>query len=250
MLDDKECDMFSKRDLCELCELVKKEYSKNAEDISDALNLLKLALEEFYGALTKTVNVSMKNYNLGIANESIELSQLALNIITEINSLSTLLVDDNDYIDKTIDEEPNRKETPNYADYKVESSVPHSLDEDFIHKRPCGFSIEGAYYKVNSMREILVRTCTILATRDLQKFNSLVEDKNVKGRKNHYFGFDEVVENGIPRNQKVPGTMIYVWVNFNCNQIRDVLVAILKKFDVKLNKFWIYLKADYSDLHI
>ena len=37
--------------------------------------------------------------------------------------------------------------------------------------------------------------------------------------------------------------------NMSANQIRNVIEKILRKYNVKVNDYKIYLKADYTSLH-
>ena len=42
---------------------------------------------------------------------------------------------------------------------------------------------------------------------------------------------------------------IYVETNLSANGIRNLLIKILNKYNIKLSDYKIYLKADYSELH-
>lgn len=65
--------------------------------------------------------------------------------------------------------------TPNYEDYKVDNNVEHTLYENFQHKRPYGFMVnDDKLIKVNSWKEMNVKTCYMLYTIDKEKFHSFV----------------------------------------------------------------------------
>ena len=99
------------------------------------------------------------------------------------------------------------------------------------------------------MRDLLVKVCEVLAQRDLKKFEGFIDDVTMKGTKRAYFGKKSVYESGFYKNMKVPGTKVYVWTNMNCNQMRNVMKKMLKKYGIDFNELKIYLKADYKDLH-
>ena len=42
---------------------------------------------------------------------------------------------------------------------------------------------------------------------------------------------------------------IYVETNLSANGIRNLLIKMLNKYNIKLSDYKIYLKADYSELH-
>ena len=142
-----------------------------------------------------------------------------------------------------------KKDLPDYSAYAVDSTVPHSLYEDYRFTKACAFSINGQYYPAKNMRDVLVQTCSILAKMDINKLNSFVDDPTLKGRKVSYFGTKLVIEDSTQKNERIPGTDIYVWVNLSCNHIRNILRKILKKYGINFNQYKIYLRADFSKLH-
>lgn len=42
---------------------------------------------------------------------------------------------------------------------------------------------------------------------------------------------------------------IYVEMNLSANGIRNLLIKMLNKYNIKLSDYKIYLKTDYSELH-
>lgn len=67
----------------------------------------------------------------------------------------------------------------------------------------------------------------------------------MQGRKVPYFS-KEIV--GLRRPKKVSGTDIYVMTNMSANQIRNVVEKMLRKYDIKINDYKVYLRADYTSM--
>lgn len=138
-----------------------------------------------------------------------------------------------------------RKDIPDYAQYAVNKDVPHMLDEDFTHKRPCGFMFKAQRYDVTSWQELLLSLCEQLSSRYGKSFDPLVNDPRFIGRKVNYFGYSAHGR----RNQLIPGTNIYVWINQSADSIVRMIKNILIAFDENPNELYVYLRADYNDLH-
>ncbi len=49
--------------------------------------------------------------------------------------------------------------------------------------------------------------------------------------------------------RKIESANIYVETNLSANGIRNLLIKMLSKYNIKLSDYKIYLKADYSELH-
>lgn len=71
----------------------------------------------------------------------------------------------------------------------------------------------------------------------------------MNGRKVKYFGYEEIIdENGIS-NAKILGSDLYVWTNLSNNSVVKLVRKLLIKFDMNERDMYIFLRADYSELH-
>ena len=138
-----------------------------------------------------------------------------------------------------------KRELPDYTQYTVNPDVPHMLDEDFTHKRPCAYMFSSKKKAVSSWQEILVSLCGQLSMNNRKLFESLVNDPRFSGKKINYFGTSPVTR----KNKLVPGTRVYVWINMSAEQITRLIQKLLIAFDENPNEFYVYLRADYNDLH-
>lgn len=48
---------------------------------------------------------------------------------------------------------------------------------------------------------------------------------------------------------EIKSVNIYVATNISTNGIRNLLIKMLNKYNIKISDYKIYLKADYSELH-
>ena len=243
--------MLNEKDLIRIAETIREDYPNESQDFVDAFEWLSLAID---GVLTSIGNQLKEIHNsndyskiIVLANFSVELKDLQKQIIN-VSSYFENLDDDSDLVeDDNIEEE--RKFKINYEDYSVDSRIPHTLFEDYKHTKACAFSLFENVYEAKNMRDVLLQTCSLLAEMDIEKLKSFINDPSMKGRTVSYFNIKPVVEEYTNKNEKIPGTDIYVWVNLSCNHIRNILRKMLKKYGINFNDYKIFLRADYSELH-
>lgn len=89
----------------------------------------------------------------------------------------------------------------------------------------------------------MLKSVKYSAEKDPVKFKTFVNDKSMQGKKVSYFCNNQ---KGIREPRHVKGTDIYLMTNMNANRIRNIIVKMLRRYDVKINDFKIYLRADYT----
>lgn len=233
-----------------LIDVIKLYFPNDAIEISDALELLNLALDGLLGSTNMQIAELHKNkeYDKGV--ELWKLSKSVSKIQEKINECSASL-----NIKAEIEEEENgeefgraeeQKTIPNYAEYVVDSSIPHTLYEDFTHKKAAAFSMNNKRYEATDWKDVLLQTCDLLADIDASEFLGFVDDPVMKGRTISYFGKKHIDR----KNLKMKNLDIYVWTNLSANSIRNLIRKLLKKFNMKITDYYIYLRADYTPLHM
>lgn len=83
------------------------------------------------------------------------------------------------------------KEIPNYNDYLVDSNIQHTLYEDFTHKRPAAFELNGDKHNVRDWKDMLLQTCNIVSCIDNELIMSFPENERMNGKKVTYFAYKE-----------------------------------------------------------
>lgn len=149
--------------------------------------------------------------------------------------------------DSIIEDEEDEHLIPNYKEYETDRKQPHSLmDENFTHKKICGFSLYGKYYEADYWKYAFKRVCEILYAKDSRKFINLVESNKFSGKKVQYISMKKDSEFYLRLHNT---DSIYVWTNLSAMAICDIIKQLLAEFNIPQEKFSIYLRADYTPLH-
>ena len=220
------------------------EVPNSVGDIREALDLLATSIDTAIEQVGEEVTKSFENKDLKKAAElslnSEELDSISMKIQEVISDLDTIIYDRN--IDEDLKEmdQIDEKSIPNYNDYLVDTEVEHNLYEDLTHKRPCAFKIEGTRVGIKDWKGVLVQTINYLA-------KSFVDDSKMNGKKVIYFS--RVKLPTMRAVVEIKSVNIYVATKLSANGIRNLLIKMLNKYNIKLSDYKIYLKADYSELH-
>lgn len=220
-------------------------------DIREALDLLATSIDSAIEQVGENVTKSFANKDFKKAAElslnSEELDSISKKIQEVISDLDTIIYDRN--IDEDLKEmdQIDEKSIPNYNDYLVDTEVEHNLYEDLTHKRPCAFKIEGTRVGIKDWKGVLVQTINYLAKKDPNIVRSFVDDSKMNGKKVIYFS--RVKLPTMRAVVEIKSVNIYVATNLSANGIRNLLIKMLNKYNIKLSDYKIYLKADYSELH-
>lgn len=236
-------------DLNKLIDLIKVYFPQDGFEISDALDLLNLALEGLLNSANNVMTELNKSKDYDKSMELLEFSKSISTLQGKINKYSNLISmnseTDEEEIEDELDEIEEQRTIPNYADYVVDSSIPHTLYESFTHKKVTAFSFDNIRYPADNWKDVLIKTCNLLAEMDADKFLELIDDPAMKGRKISYFSRKHIEG----RNDKLSNIDVYVWTKLSANSIRNLIIKLLKKFNLSINDYYIYLRADYTPLH-
>jgi len=225
---------------------IKKEFPDKAIDLYESIDLLLETIKDIMVTIEEKSSEEMKNRNF---DKSMYYMQLAQNIhnyeLNLDNILESISVEERDFLDDIDEKIESKKEIPNYEQYRVDNTIEHTLKEDFTHKRPNSFKIGDEYTSiVNTWQEMLLDTCKYLIKLDYEKFKKITKKPTLNGRKSVYFSIDK----NIMRKPVCIGGGIYVESNMSANAIRNLILKLLKEFNIPTNSFKVYLKADYTNL--
>jgi len=78
------------------------------------------------------------------------------------------------------------------------------------------------------------------------RFIGFVSDPAMQGKKVNYFSKNP---DKMRKPVLIENTGVYVETNMSSNQIRNVIAKVLRKFDLKVIDYNIFLRADYTALH-
>lgn len=156
------------------------------------------------------------------------------------------LIEDKIINEEQQEERQDKKNIPNYGVYVVDSNIAYNLYDNFTHKCPAAFSIEGVKVEARQWKDVLLLTCEILAKKNKERFYGFTSDPAMQGKKVNYIS---EMEGSMRKPVKLKNHDIYIETNMSANSIRNLLIKILKKYDIKITDYQIYLRADYTELH-
>lgn len=228
---------------------LKTEFPKDALDIQECIELLNQSIGGSVESIKSAFSAAIDKRDYERLNNLQEMLQSVDRIQSKLEEYLDLLQLDDEIEEDIISKEnleDDSKNLPDYGALRVDPKIPYTLYDDYTHKRPAGFEIFGIRQDVKDWKEMFVKTCEVLAEKDLTKFNAFIDDKSMQGRKVSYFCKEQT---GIRAPRRVKGTDIYLMTNMSANQVRNVIERMLRRYDIKINDFKIYLKADYTARH-
>lgn len=138
-------------------------------------------------------------------------------------------------------------EKKDYDACRVDETVAHGLFENYTHKRPVAFTLEGNRYSARDWKQVLRMICELLNQKDSKIFDSFVRDKEMQGSTRTYFAYtDDRMYNG----KKVSGSNVYIETNHNANGICSIIANMLERYNIPVTSVQFYLRSDYTPLHI
>lgn len=238
-------------DINSLIEFVKLTEPKAAMDIRESLLLLCETIDGATIQLHGNVEKALRNREYKMSHELIDRIQEISMLQTKLDSyINTLEIEDSEGVEELEEElessSSSKRDAPNYGEYVVDSEISYNLYENFTHKCPAAFAIVGTKVEARQWKDVLLLTCEILAKNDYDKFNSFVSDPAMQGKKVNYIS---KTGEQMRKPVKLNNHNIYIETNMSANAIRNLIVKLLKRYEIKITDYQIYLRADYTDLH-
>lgn len=225
---------------------IKKDFPDKAIDLYESVDLLLETIKDTMETIQEKSSQEMKNRDF---DKSIYYMQLAQQLHSYESKIDKLLEEtsmEDIELQDVSEKIESKKEIPNYEEYRVDNTIEHTLKEDFTHKRPSSFKIGENYTSiVNTWQEMILDTCKYLIKIDENKFKQIISKPRLNGRKSDYFSTDKK----IMRRPVHIGCGVYIETNMSANGIRNLILKLLKEFNIPTNSFKIYLKADYTSLN-
>lgn len=233
-------------ELEEILNLIKEDFPDKSIDISESLSLLMDTIDDVMNKINDKIGQAYSNRDFSIVEKYTTLGK-AINIYeTKIDEIINFTrIEENEIIEEDT-EESNSKILPNYEEYIVDNKIEHTLYENFTHIRPFGFKInKSELIEARTWQEVLIKTCEELFSVDEEKFFSFENKKNMNGKKNKYFS----IKTDSIRKPELIGNKLYVETNMSGNSIRNLIIKILKEFDIKISDYKVFFRADYTNVN-
>jgi hypothetical protein len=127
----------------------------------------------------------------------------------------------------------------------IEEMQPHYINENLSGKRPAAFRLKNQLYRTENWRGLLLKTCHLLISLDKDKFKDFIKHHDFKKSSQYYFSrTDSQVNSSAALN--LNDQIIYIYMNFNINNISYLISELLKKYEINFDDFEIYLEEDYK----
>jgi len=231
-------------DLIEMAKIIKEFFPEKAVELSETLGLLRDTMEDTRQEIKEHIVLL---FDQGRHEAMLPHNQLAaamLEYMSRLQELQAALEPEEHSSD--IRDSSDSSIPPNYQAYEVDAEIVHNLHEDFTYTRPAAFELEGTRYEVRTWQQMLTKTCEILMDIDRERFFKFENDPAMQGRKQKLFSNDP---SNIRSPHKLKDNHIYVETNLSANSIRNLIIKMLQKYNLKTSDFKVFLRADYTSLH-
>ena len=247
-------------DLLKIINFLKDNYTYNADEIYECLGLLTDTLDSALVAIqhSSTDAFVKRDFekNKAYADMAIAINNVQEKVKEYMNQLSVNIPDEavsddgeeaEDFNEQQQEEtEPGAEEDTvkpiDEDQYKTDSSIKHSLQEDFTYKKPAAFEMDSVRVEVRDWRDLFFLTCEALVRKNRSIFESFISDPSMNGRRVKYFSR---TRRGMTSPKKLPGTDIYVSM-LGANSAKSLISKMLRKYNMDVDKYYVYISEDYS----
>ena len=127
----------------------------------------------------------------------------------------------------------------------LDRSIPHSITENFTHKRPYAAKIEDRVFsKLITWRRTCQKVCQYLAKKDINKFKQLLTDQFFfSNRGKPTFSSDKA---RFTKSLEITDD-IFTEGNCSANTFRDLLKKLLAFFEIPYEEFSVYFLEDKNE---
>jgi len=232
---------MKKKDLLELTESLRKDFTKDTTEIIGALNALNTALDDSVKSILTKMQEKIAKKQFDIEEYTKSVARVEDLKADTDNFLFFLTCTDDEKNDWKI------KNTPNLSNCSVDNTIEHTLNESFNFTAPYGFSIKGGdIIKIENWKQLFFRVCEYFILIDEKIFLSFENKKYMNGRKTKYFSTNpDALKNPISINNK-----IYIKSLKDIDIIKKIIVNMLDEYNFDLEDLLIYLTSDYTELNI
>ncbi|NFH89630.1 hypothetical protein FDA33_05305 [Clostridium botulinum] len=232
----------------EFYDFLNKNFPKCANDLKEGIELLENILQSTIDTIEeKSGEIIKKERDFSKADDYRKKESILNVVALKLQEVMDNLSIETEPEDNLTIEEKEEKEIPNYNEYLVDSNVQHTLYEDFTHKRPIAFELNGEKYNVRDWKDMLLQTCNIISIIDKDLIMNFPQNERMNGKKVTYFAYKE--DDIVRAPRKLENLDLYVSTNHSANSIRNIITNILREYKISVSAFKIYLRADYSELH-
>lgn len=152
--------MFEEK-LSSISSFIRENTEVDSNEVSEAFEYLKLKFNDIYKNIASITKNKIYSKNATEIRDLIDKLEIINAITNEINDMKNMFYVEVECFEEDEEYEENTNILPDYDKYKVNSEKPHSLLEDYTHKKVCGYLLKGERRNANTMKEFLTTLCSI-----------------------------------------------------------------------------------------
>jgi hypothetical protein len=238
-------------DLEKIASYIRVNLPNQTKELNDALEMLVMSVDEIFNHSRNRLDFLYANQDFSAAENLLHFSKQLARWQKIISEYADFFMIDNEgespeAVEEADSSQDELKKIPNIADFFVDSTVPHTLHEDFTFKKVMAFKLFNKNYDVLDWKDFIAKVCNVLAEIDSTKFNMFITDSTFIGRSIQYFSNQHIPG----RNVRINRTNVYVWNHINAHSAGTLAKKLLRKFNISLGDFFVYLRADLTPLHL
>jgi uncharacterized protein YeeX (DUF496 family) len=235
-------------DLNNLADKLKTSFPKCSIDIKESMELLQSCLEDTIDTIEDKANKIVKeDRNFVASNQYRKLSEEVYEIILLLKEYGEKLEEnaDDERIPNDIDENNQEDEgiSKNHEG-DTDTNIEHSLYEDFKYRKPYAFQLGQTKKLVSDWSEMFIETAELLAKMNPEIIYNFPKDPRMNGKKINYFSYNAKPFSG--SMVKLKNVDIYVKTQCGSNRVRNIIILMLRKYNITVDSFKVYVATDYS----
>jgi hypothetical protein len=134
-----------------------------------------------------------------------------------------------------------------YSQYNTDDTVAFPLaDASVTFKKPAAFTFERKRYAVTNWKEMLVKLCNILYSKNPQIIREMMNEKRQLGKVGVKMSTNK--EN-IHSPVRIADSNIWIETNRSAADIQKKMLAILEIYELPLDSVLFFFRRDYTVLH-
>lgn len=223
-----------------ILDFVKEEMTEKEKGLCESLEKVKFELISIKNEIDEKVSILLVKKRYDLVDKYIKTSENIAVITDKIDNV--LLLIDNKNINNKSFYTPNKGriiEVNNIIPNKSLSKSYTLLDGSFTKNKPEGFVLDETFYETKDWSEMFVKLCSLLYRNDNVKFKKIIKSPDMNGRIRKYFSDSSF---GMKTPKQILGTGIYVELNQNSNTLVKIMMQMLKKYNLPIDKVKIYLR--------
>lgn len=231
-----------------LIEILKRETPSHFNDIVASLELVREQLNYTKVLIEKKTQIEMNQNNYQSVKEYVDVAESLYKKIEEIDIFILENMNEEEIVveDEIEEIQGTNNQLVDYDSYKVDETIAYDLFSNITYKKPAAIWYKGNKYNVSTWKGMLIHVCTLLCKENLDKFKSFANDVSMQGKKKARFTYDA---KELRKGKEINNLGIFVETNLSANDIRNIIISMLEKYEISTDAIKIYLSKDFTELH-